>query len=177
MAVKGRSQLNLIGLKHEQFPLLSAREPVPHRSSTRYPTRGQASIRGPAAVRTFPPVEARPAALPSSRMPKRPPIKAAAKALRASKPSRPVLSATTPQTAIYLPHEPLVQSPAPFRNPAAPLSATANVPSPARAPSFRHPCRGRPQWRQRARWIGSPTAGHACASTFYLRITGSYARV
>jgi hypothetical protein len=91
-----------------------------------------------------PPVEAKPAALPSSRMMKRPPIKALPKALRASKPSRRVLSAPMPRAVIYPPNQPTVLPPAPVRNPAASLSATANVPFPARAPSFGIPAAGVP---------------------------------
>src|SRR3954454_22685179 len=104
------------------------------------PTLDQRSSRGLKA----PPVEAKPAALPSSRMMKRPPIKALPKALRASKPSRRVLSEPMPRAVIYPPNQPTVLPPAPVRNPAASLSATANVPFPARAPSFGIPAAGVP---------------------------------
>jgi hypothetical protein len=76
---------------------------------------------------TSPPVEARPAALPSTQMAKRPPIKTLPKALRASKPSRAVLSAPMPRAKFYPPQEPLGRTPAPVRNPAASSSAGANV--------------------------------------------------
>jgi len=90
------------------------------------------------------PIETKPAALPSSRMLKRRPIKASPKALRASKPSRPVLSAPPPRAVIYPSTEPTVQHSAPVRNPAASLSATANVPLPARALSVGIPVAGVP---------------------------------
>ena len=108
------------------------------------PDQGSGLDQGPRRGLNVPPVEARPAALPSSRMAKRPPVKPFPKARRASQSSRPVLSAPMPQTVIYPPPEPLVRPPAPVRKPAAPLSATANVPSPARAPSFGVPAAGVP---------------------------------
>lgn len=114
---------------------------LPHLNAPTDPGSDQGSSRG----LNVPPVEASPAALPSSRMAKRPPVKASPKARRASKSSRPVLSAPMRQTVIYPPPEPLVRPPAPVRNPAASLSATANVPSPARAPSLGIPAAGVPR--------------------------------
>jgi len=80
----------------------------------------------------IPNVEARPAALPSTQMAKRPETKA----LQASKTPRAVLSAPMPRAVIYPPQEPLGRTPAPVRNPAASSSASANVAPPGRAPSF-----------------------------------------
>jgi hypothetical protein len=100
------------------------------------PDQGSGLDQGSRRGLNAPPVETRPAALPSSQMAERPPIKALPKALRASKPSRAVLLAPMPRTVIYPLDEPLVRTPAPVRNPAASLSANANVASPRQAPSF-----------------------------------------
>jgi hypothetical protein len=105
----------------------------PQRSAPAYP--GSGLDQGSSPVIKVPPVETRPAAVPARRAAKRPPIHAAAKALRMGKSAHPVLSAATPHAVIYPPHEPVVQPSAPVRSPAVPLSATANVPSPVRAPS------------------------------------------
>jgi hypothetical protein len=99
------------------------------------PSQGSGLDQGSSRGLNAPSVEAKPAALPSSRMAKRPPIKALPKGLRASKSSRPVLSAPMPRAGIYPPNEPTVLPPAPVRNPAAPSSATATFPFPTRAPS------------------------------------------
>ena len=80
----------------------------------------------------IPNVEARPAALPSTQMAKRPETKA----MRASKTPRAVLSVPMPRAVIYPPQEPLGRTPALVRNPAASSSASANVAPPGRAPSF-----------------------------------------
>ena len=107
------------------------------------PYQGSGLDQGSSRGLNAPPVEAKPGALPSRRRAKRPSIKALPKALRASKPSRPVLSAPMPRAVIY-PKEPTVPPPAPVRNPAASLSATANVPFPARTPSVGSPAAGVP---------------------------------
>lgn len=73
-----------------------------------------------------PPVEARPAALPSTQKAKRPETNAR----RASKPQRAALSAPMPQPAIYPPQERFGRTPSPVRNPGAPSSASANVARP-----------------------------------------------
>jgi hypothetical protein len=108
------------------------------------PYQGSGLDQGSSRDLDAPPVETKPAALPSSRMPKRRPIKASPKALRASQPSGPVLSAPMPRAVIYPPTEPTGQHSAPVRNPAASLSATANVPLPARALSVGIPAAGVP---------------------------------
>ena len=87
-----------------------------------------------------PPVEARPVALPSTQMAKRP----ATKALRASKTPRPVLSVPMPRADIYPPQETLGQTPAPVRDPAASSGASANVAPPGLAASFGIPGAGVP---------------------------------
>lgn len=108
------------------------------------PYHGSGLDQGSSRGLKSPPVAARPSALPGSRMPKSRPIKASPKALRARRPSRPVLSAPVPRAVIYPPNEHTVVPPAPVRNPAASLSATANVPLPARAPSVGSPAAGVP---------------------------------
>ena len=70
-----------------------------------------------------PPVEARPAALPSTQKAKRPETNAR----RASKPQSAALSAPMPQPVIHPPQERLGRTPSPVPNPAAPSSANANV--------------------------------------------------
>ena len=70
-----------------------------------------------------PPVEARPAALPSTQKAKRPETNAR----RASKPQRAALSAPMPQPVIHPPQEPFGRTPSPVRNPGAPSSASADV--------------------------------------------------
>ena len=74
-----------------------------------------------------PPVEARPAALPSTQRSKRPPIKVLPEAQRASKTTRPDLPAPIPRAVVYPPKEPLGQTPAAVRDPAASLGTSANV--------------------------------------------------
>ena len=96
------------------------------------PDQGSSLDQGSSRGLKIPNVEARPAALPSTQMAKRP----ESKALRASKTPRAVLSAPMPRAVIYPPQEPLGRTPAPVRNPAASSSASANVAPPGRAPSF-----------------------------------------
>lgn len=85
-----------------------------------------------------PPIEAKPSALPNTRMSNRTSLKA----LRASRSSRGVWSAPRPRGVIYPPHEPFVRTPAPVPSPAASSSATANIPPRGRAPSFGMPAAG-----------------------------------
>lgn len=89
-------------------------------------------------VQDTPPVDAKPSALPSTRVANRPPLKA----LRAGKSSRAVWSASRPRGVIYPPHEPFVRTPAPAPNPAASSSATVNIPPHGRTPSFGMPGAG-----------------------------------
>jgi len=70
-----------------------------------------------------PPVEARPAALPSTQKAKRPETNAR----RASKPQRAALPAPMPQPVIYPPQERFGRTPSPVRHPGAPSSASGNV--------------------------------------------------
>ena len=70
-----------------------------------------------------PPVEARPAALPSTQKAKRPETNGR----RASKPHRAALSAPMPQPVTYPPQERFGRAPSPVRNPGAPSSASANA--------------------------------------------------
>jgi len=95
---------------------------------------------GPSLDGKTPPVEAMPAALPSTQMAKGP----ATKALRASKTLRPVLSAPMPRAVVYPPHEPLGQTLAPVRNPAASSATSANVAPRGPAASFGTPGAGVP---------------------------------
>jgi hypothetical protein len=74
-----------------------------------------------------PPVEVRPARLPSTQRSKLPPIKALPKASRASNTPPPSLSAPKPGAVISSPPEPLGQTPAPVRDQAASLGTSANV--------------------------------------------------
>ena len=84
------------------------------------------------------PVEARPAALPSTQKAKRPETNAR----RASKPQRAALSAPMPQPVIYPPQERFGGTPSPPRNPGAPSSASANVASQGLGASFGIPDAG-----------------------------------
>jgi hypothetical protein len=104
------------------------------------PDQGSSLDQGPSRGLKTPPVEARPAALPSAQMPRRPETKA----LRASKTPRAVLSTPMPRAVIYPPQEPLGGTPAPVRNPAASSSASANVAPPGPAASFGIPGAGVP---------------------------------
>jgi len=87
-----------------------------------------------------PPVEASPAAWPSTQRSKRP----ATEALRASKTTRPVLSAPMPRAVVDPPKEPLGQTPAPVRDPAASSGTSGNVASLGLAASFGIPGAGVP---------------------------------
>ncbi len=102
--------------------------------------QGSSLDQGPGRGLKTPPVEARPAALPSTQRAKR----SEAKALRASKTPRAILSAPMPRPVIYPPQEPLDRTPAPVRNQAASSSASANVAPPDRAASFDIPGTGVP---------------------------------
>jgi hypothetical protein len=82
-----------------------------------------------------PPVEARPAASPSTQKSKRPPDRTLSEAQRASKTERAALSAPMPRAVIVPPQQPLGRTPAPVRNPAPSSSASANVVPPGRAVS------------------------------------------
>jgi hypothetical protein len=82
-----------------------------------------------------PPVEARPAALPSTQKAKR----SETNARRASKLQRAALSAPMPQPVIYPPKERFGRTPSPVRNPGAPSSASANVAPQGLGASFRIP--------------------------------------
>lgn len=103
------------------------------------PAHGPSPDQGSSRALKTPSVEARPAALPSTRprtrMARRPPIKALPKALRASKTRRAVLPAPMPRAVIYPPQQPPGQTPAPVRNPAASSSASLNVARPGLAAS------------------------------------------
>ena len=96
------------------------------------PDQGTGLDQGSSRDVKAPPAEARPAALPSTRMAKRPETKA----LRGSKTRRAVLPAPMPRAVIYPPQEPLGRTPAPVRNAAASSSASANVAPPGRAAPF-----------------------------------------
>jgi len=91
---------------------------------------------GPSLDVKTPPVEVRPARLPSSHRSKRPAIKALSKALRASKTPRPVLSASMPRAVISPPQEPPGRPPAPVRNAVASLGTSAHVAPPGLAASI-----------------------------------------
>lgn len=104
------------------------------------PDQGSSLDPGSSGGLKTPPVEARPAALPSTQMAKRPETKA----LRASKNPRTALSAPSPRAVISPPQEPLGRTLAPVQNPAASSSASANVAPPGRAASFGIPGAGVP---------------------------------
>ena len=131
----------------------------PDQGSSQGASQGASQDQGSGSGLEAPPVEATPAAVPSTQRSKRPAIKALPKALRASKPSGEVWSARMPRAVDYPPPEPLVRTPAPVRNPAASSSAIANVAPPARAPSFGIPGAGVPS-------SAGPHPNAPAASTF-----------
>jgi hypothetical protein len=108
------------------------------------PPQGSSLDRRPSLDRKTSPVEARPAALPSSQKTKR----RETHARRASKPQRAALSAPMPQPVIHPPQERYARTPSPVPNAAAPSSASANVPpqgsgaSPGLGTSFGMPAAG-----------------------------------
>ena len=87
------------------------------------PDQGSSLDRSSSPGLKTPPVEARPAALPSTKKAKRPETNAR----RASKPQRAALPAPMPQPVIYPPQERFGRTPSPIRNPGASSSASANV--------------------------------------------------
>jgi hypothetical protein len=87
----------------------------------------QGSSQGSSLDLKTPPVEVRPARLPSSQRSKRSPIKALPKASRASNTPRPFLPTPMPRAVISPPPEPRDQTPAPVRDQAASLGTSANV--------------------------------------------------
>src|SRR5579862_7441350 len=88
------------------------------------PDQGSSLGRRPSLGLKTPPVEARPAALPSTKKAKHPETNAR----RASKPQRAAsLPAPMPQPVIYPPQERFARTPSPVSNPGAPSSASTNV--------------------------------------------------
>jgi len=96
------------------------------------PDHGSSLDQGSGLGLKTPPVEARPAALPSTQIAKRPAIRA----LRASETPRPVLSAPIPRAVVYTPQKPLGQTPAPVRDPAASWGTSVHVAPPGLAASI-----------------------------------------
>jgi len=129
-------------IKRPGAPAISTPLPLERPKAGSSPQLNAPANQGSSLCEKTPPVEVRPAGLPSTQMSKRSPIKALTKALRASKTPRPVLLATMPRAVIYLPQEPLGQTPAPVRDPAASSGASANVAPPRLAASFGIPGTG-----------------------------------
>ncbi len=114
--------------------------PPPNQGSS--PDRGSSLVQESSHAANTPPVEVRPAGLPSTRMSKRYPIKALPKALRASKTQPLLLLPPMPRAVIHPSPEPLGQSSAPVRDSAASSGAADNVAPPRLAASVSIPGSG-----------------------------------
>ena len=125
-------------IKRPGAPAISTPLPLERPKVGSSPQLNAPADQGSSLGEKTPPVEVRPAGLPSTQMSKRP----ATKALRASKTPRPVLLAPMPRAVIYPPQEPLGQTPAPVRDQAASSGASVNVAPPRLAASFGIPGTG-----------------------------------
>ena len=129
-------------IKRPGAPAFSTPLPLERPKAGSSPQLNAPADQGSSGGEKTPPVEVRPAGLPSAQMSRRPPIKALPKALRASKTPRRILLAPMPWAVIYSPQKPLGQTPAPVRDPAASSGASVTVAPPRLAASFGTPGTG-----------------------------------
>lgn len=121
-------------MKKAGAPAISTPVPLERPKAGSLPQLNAPANQGPSLDEKTHPVEVRPAGLPSTRLSKRPPMKALPKALRAGKTPRPVLLASAPRAVIFSAPKPVGRTPAPVRDPGASLGASVNV-APARPAS------------------------------------------